>query len=232
MQSRFSAKTTSTEISPAHLLDAEPRFDDGMPNCPSVLVLIWRCVLHPLHTTTSITNLGPRSIAQTLALWVERQVVGIAEQRDEVNEMRRDCEVSYLDLLYDEADISRPKIDCKKSGNDRILTYYAAQLRPSMVCTPYAKSPQMHFPYPFRALIDSSVYCGRHGQCTANDRADACQEAGKRLWARFAIDDFHRRDVVRYEDAGDAASGFAGLSEIVFRNVAVGWDRNHDLPCM
>lgn len=90
----------------------------------------------------------------------------------------------------------------------------------------------MHLRYPSRALIDPSVYCGRHGKCTADDRADASQEAGKRLGAGFAINDFHRRDVVRYKDAGDAASGTAGLSEILLINMVVGRDRKCGLPCV
>ena len=57
-----------------------------------------------------------------------------------------------------------------------------------------------------RALVQPSIYRRRNGQSTANDGADARQEACEGLWSGFAVDDFHGGYVVGEEDTGDTAS--------------------------
>ena len=65
-----------------------------------------------------------------------------------------------------------------------------------------------------RAFIQPSIYRRRNSQSAADDGADARQEACEGLWSRFAVDDFHRGDVVGEEDAGDTASiGRISMSE-------------------
>ena len=57
-----------------------------------------------------------------------------------------------------------------------------------------------------RTLVQPSVYRCGNGQSTANDGADARQEACEGLWSGFAVNYLHGRDVVGEEDAGDTAS--------------------------
>lgn len=63
----------------------------------------------------------------------------------------------------------------------------------------------MQFLYPRCTLVERSIYSCCNGQCAANDGAHAGQEAGESLAAFFAIDYFHRGDIVAEEDTWDAA---------------------------
>jgi len=46
------------------------------------------------------------------------------------------------------------------------------------------------------ALVQCAIYCRRHRQRASNDCAQTDEEARKRLFAHFAIDDLHGRNVL------------------------------------
>lgn len=54
----------------------------------------------------------------------------------------------------------------------------------------------MHFFDGPVALVQSAIYGSSDGQSATDDGADTDKEAGKCLCARFAVDDFHWRDIV------------------------------------
>src|SRR5690554_3122601 len=56
--------------------------------------------------------------------------------------------------------------------------------------------PLMHFLHPQPALINTPIERGRHRQRPSNHCAHPSQEAHKALQADFAVDDFHRGDVL------------------------------------
>lgn len=74
-----------------------------------------------------------------------------------------------------------------------------------VVDTTQETSPLMEFLDSGGALVDASVDGRSDGQCAANDGADTGEEACECFRPFFAVDDFHRGNVVAEEDAGDAA---------------------------
>ena len=57
------------------------------------------------------------------------------------------------------------------------------------------------------ALVKSSVNGGSDCQGSPNDRANAGQEARKRLWSSLSIYDLHGADIIREEDAWNTTMG-------------------------
>ena len=65
---------------------------------------------------------------------------------------------------------------------------------------------RMQFLNPTRTFIDTAINRCRDRQCAADDGTHPGQKPGKGFRTFFSIDDFHRRDIVAEEYAGNAAS--------------------------
>lgn len=57
--------------------------------------------------------------------------------------------------------------------------------------------------HPQRALVQATVDGGCYGQCTSHNGTNAGEETSEGLGTCLPVDDFHGRDVVLEEDAGE-----------------------------
>ena len=86
-------------------------------------------------------------------------------------------------------------------------------------------SSHMHLTYPSRSFVDPPVDRCRYGQRPTDYCADTRQEAREGFRTRLAIDDLHGGDVIRYENAGYAASedrALLGVMSIQHRGILQG----------